>query len=98
MDLFVDTFDEGDRLQVLPTAELVRDPLTRLSRVIAVEHRGDCVDSKSVDMILVEPEQGVAYEKVRSLGPAEVEDEGVPIRVEPLPGVGVLVEMCPIEI
>jgi hypothetical protein len=63
-----------------------------------VEHRRDGVDAQAVDVILVEPEKGTADEEVDDLLAAEIEDVRAPVLVLGLLGVGVLVEMCAVEI
>jgi len=45
-------------------SELIWDPLAGLAGVIEIEHRGDSVDAKAVDVVLVEPEEGVGDEIV----------------------------------
>ena len=42
--------------------------------------------------------RALADQEVGDLGAAEVEDEGVPVGVEPLPRVGVLVEVRAVEV
>ena len=54
--LFVQLPEESDRLEVLASAELVGDPLARLTRVVEVQHRRDGVDPQAVDVVAVEPE------------------------------------------
>ena len=68
------------------------------ARVVEVEHRRDGVDPEAVDVVLVEPEQGVADQEVGDLGAAVVEDVGVPVVVVPLARVGVLVEVGAVEV
>jgi len=48
--------DEGDRLQVFMTPELIGDPLARLPRVVQVEHGGDGIHAQAVEMVLIQPE------------------------------------------
>ena len=88
---------ERDRLEVLAAAVDVRDPLAVVARVVQVEHRGDGVDPQAVDVELLEPVQRVGDQEVADLVPAEVEDEGAPVRVLAAPRVAVLVERLAVE-
>ena len=69
-----------------------------LPRVVEVEHRRDGVDPEAVDVVALEPEQGVAEEEVADLGPAVVEDLRAPVAVLAQPGVLVLVEVGAVEV
>jgi hypothetical protein len=80
---------EGDRLEVLVPAELVRDPFSGVSRIVEVEHGGHRVHAQPVDMVFLQPEQDAREEKVCHLPAAVVEDQ--------LSRVRVLVEVRPIE-
>ena len=94
----VQPLEEVDRLEVFVAAELVGDPFAGLARIVEVEHRGDGVDPQAVEVVGVEPEEGVAEEEVPHLRPPVVEDLGAPIAVLAQPGVGVLVEMGAVEV
>ncbi len=88
---------EPDRLEVLVPAELVRNPLPGISRVVEVEHGGHRVHAQAVDVVFLQPEQGARKEEVRHLPSAVVEYQRPPVPVFPFPGIGVLVEMRPVE-
>ena len=98
VDDLVEALYEGDRLKVLVAAEPVRDPFSRLPRVVEVEHRGHRIDPQPVDVVLVEPEEGVRDEEVRDLVPAVIEYERAPLLLLPFQGVCVLVKGRPVEI
>ncbi len=93
----VELLEEPDRLEILAAAVLVRDPLPRLARVVAVQHRGHGIDADAVDVVLLEPEERVGDEEVAHLGAAVVEDERAPVGVRAAPRVGVLVERRAVE-
>ena len=93
----VELLQEGDGVEVLAAAELVRHPLARLARVVEVEHRGDGVDPDAVDVVLAHPEQGVGDEEVAHLVAPVVEDERAPVGVLAAARVGVLVERGAVE-
>ena len=84
--------------QVLAPAELVGKPVARLAAVVEVEHRGHGVDPQTVDVILVQPEQGVGDEEVADLVAAVVEDQRAPVAMLAAARVGVLVEGRAVEL
>ena len=98
VDHLVEAAEEGHGLQVLPAPVAVGDPLSLFAAVVQVEHRGHGVHPEAVDVIAVEPEQGVGDEEVLHLGAAEVEDQGAPVHVPALAGVRVLIEVRAIEL
>ena len=97
VDQFVHPLEKGDRLEVLVPPVDVRDPLARLPGVVEVEHRRHGVHPQAVDVVLVQPEEGVRQEEVRHLPASVVEDERSPVPLLPPPRVGVLVEVGPVE-
>ena len=98
VDHLVHAAQEVDGLEVLVAAIAVGDPVPRLPRVIEVQHRGHGIHPQPVDVIFLEPEQGVGIEVVEHLVPAIVEDGGVPVAVHSLAGVGMFIEMGAVEI
>src|SRR6185369_15252939 len=78
--------------EVLAAAERIRHPLSRLARVIEIQHRRDRIDAQAVDVVLLEPEQRVRQQKVTDLVAAVVEDQRAPVLVLALPRILVLVE------
>src|SRR5439155_24020663 len=97
VDLFVEAAEEVDGFEVFAAAEAVRNPLASFARVIEVKHRSDGVHAQTVDVILVEPEQGIADQEVADLPAAVVENERAPILVFAEARVGVFVEMGAVE-
>src|SRR5689334_5277255 len=93
----VQAAQELDRVEILVPAELVRNPLALLARIVEVEHRGDRVHPQPVDVIPLEPEQRAAAEEVANFGTAVVEDRAVPFGVEALSRILVLVQMRAVE-
>ncbi len=72
--------------EVLPSAEFVGHPLAVFAAVVEVEHRGHGVDADPVDVVLVEPEQGVGDQEVADLVAAVVEDHVPQSRCSPWRG------------
>ena len=78
--LLVEFLEEADGLQVFAAAEFVGQPVALLAAVVEVQHRGDGIDAQAVDVVLVQPEQGVGNEEVADFVPAVVEDQACPSR------------------
>src|SRR6185369_16248100 len=78
----VELLQELDSVEVLVAAEFVRNPFAGFSSVVEIQHGRDCIYPQSVDVILLEPEQGTAAEKIPDLGAPVVEYGAIPLRVE----------------
>src|SRR6266853_3385499 len=76
----------------------IRHPFTFTPPIIKIQHRRDGIDAKTVDMVFVKLEQGIADQKTLDLVASVVEHESVPVRLLGLPRIGVLIEMRTIEI
>jgi len=77
--LFVEPLEEIDGGQILIAAVLVGQPLAGLARVIEIQDRGHGVHPQAVDVILLQPKQGVGDEEIAHFVAAEVEDQGAPV-------------------
>ena len=93
----VQLLQKADRLEVFAAAELVRDPLPGLARVIEIQHRRDRVHAQAVDVILLEPEQRVGQQEIADLVAAVVEDQRAPVLMLALPRIFVLVQRGAVE-
>ena len=98
VDRRVHLLQERHRVEVLPAAVDVRQPLPLGAGVVQVEHRGDGVDAQPVDVELVEPVQRVGDEEVAHLLAAEVEHERAPVGLLAPARVCVLVQRCAVEL
>jgi len=83
---------EADGFEVLAPAMLVGDPLAFLARVVEVKHGGDRIHPQPVDVIALQPEQGIVQQKAGDLAAAEIVDRRVPVGVIALPRVGMFVK------
>ena len=97
VDHLVELLEERDRVEVLAPAELVRQPLALLARVVEVEHRGHGVDAQAVDVVLASQKSALDEQEVAHLVAAVVEDQRAPVRVLAAARVGVLVERGAVE-
>ena len=97
VDALVRRLQEADGVAVLVAALRVRQPLARPSRIVEIEHRGDRIDPKPVDVEAVEPVNRVGDQHARDFAPAEIVDRGVPVRVKAAARVGMLVEGRAVE-
>src|SRR5882757_3693871 len=98
IDDFVQTLQEGDRREIFAPAKFIRNPLPFVSGVVEIEHGSHGVHAQPVNVVLVEPEDGIRDQKILHFIAAVVEDQSTPIRVLSLAGVGMLVEMGAIEL
>ena len=97
MHHLVELAEEGDGIEVLPSAMAVGHPLAGLAAVVEVEHGGHRVHPQTVHVVDVEPEHGIGHEEVPHLVAPVVEDVGAPVGMLPLARVGVLVERGAVE-
>src|SRR4030095_10809576 len=79
-------------------AELIRNPFARLAPIIEVQHRSHGIDSQDVDMVAIQPKQGAVQQKIPYLDPAVIEDAAMPLRVVAQAGIGMVVQMGPVEL
>ena len=86
-----------DALVVLASALVIGHPLAGATGVVPPHDRGDGVHPQPVEVVLVEPVEGVGGEVVRHLRTPVVEDPGRPVRVEAAARVEVLVEGGTVE-
>ncbi len=98
MDFFVELLEEVDGFEVLAAAVAVRHPLAFFAAVVEVQHRGDRIDAQAVDVVLVEPEQGVGEQEVADFVAAVVEDHRAPVGMLALARVGVFVQRGAVEL
>ena len=94
----IQMLEELDRLQVLISAVLVRDPLAVAASVIQIQDRCDSVYTKSVNVELLDPEQGVADQEILDLALAEVEYLGSPVRMLALARIRILIACRSVKI
>ena len=86
------------RLQILVAAVLVRNPFPVLASVIQIEHRGNRVYPKSVDMIFFHPVKGIGKKEILDLRASVIENLGSPVRMLPLSGIRMLVDRVAVKI
>ena len=87
----VQLLEKLDGLQVLLAAVDVGHPGPVLSAVVQIEHGGHRVYPQAVHVVLLQPEHGRGEQEGADLVSPIVKDLGAPVRVLPLPGVGILI-------
>ena len=90
--------EELDGLEISVSTVLVRYPLAIFAAIVEVEHGRYCVDTESVDVILVIPVQRVADEEVLHLILTVIEDLRAPVRMLALSRVRILIGRSAVEI
>src|SRR5580658_1076556 len=98
VSFLIEAAEKFDGLQILASAEFIRNPFTLLARIIEVEHGSDCIHAQAVDVILVEPEHRARHEKAANFGASIVEDVRLPVRMKTLPRIRMLIKMSAIEV
>src|SRR6185436_6785803 len=81
MRRFIQLLQKCKRFQVLAAAKLIRHPLPFLAAVVEVKHRGDRINTQTVDMKLAKPVERIRKQKIAHLVTAVVEDVRAPIRM-----------------
>ena len=79
MNDLVELLDESDRLEVFVSAILIGDPLSRLPRVVEVQHGGDGIHAQAVDMVLVQPEHRAGKQEGADFIAPEIVNQGPPV-------------------
>ncbi len=91
MKFIIEASNKGYRVEILSAAEAIGDPFTGLTRKVEVKHGGHGIYPQAIDMILFQPENGVADQKLGHFIAAVVEHIGSPIRLRALPRIGMFV-------
>ena len=98
MDDFIHVLNEGDGWEIFAAAKFVGNPLAGFAGVIEIEHGSDGVNAETVEVIFVEPEEGVGNQIVLDFVAAVVVDERAPVGMGALARIGVLVKMGAVKI
>jgi len=94
----VQSLKEIDSFKIFAAAIAIRDPLTFFARIVEVEHGGDSVHAKAVDVVFVEPEERVGDKVVADFVAAVIVNERAPIGMSALARVGMFEEMSAVEL
>src|SRR5208282_2011631 len=98
IDGFVQAPQEINGFEVFAAPEAIWNPVALPSTVVEIDHGGDGIYPQPIDMVLIEPEQGVAQKVIRHFAPAVVENQRIPISVAALARVGVLIERRAVKV
>src|SRR4029077_18464788 len=98
VSLGVELAQKINGFEILTSTKFVRNPLAGLARVVEIKHGSDRIYPQAIDVILVQPEQATSHQKAAHFVAAVVEDESLPIGMKTLAGIGMLVQMCAIEV
>ena len=99
--LFHDGIEMLDHLhgfQVLLAAIHIGNPFTVIFTIIQIQHACHRIHPDTIRMVFFHPEQSVGNQIVGHLGTTVIINQRTPVRMEPLPGIQVLIETCPVEI
>src|SRR5262249_43690005 len=83
---------------VFMPSKLIGNPFSFFSSIIEIEHRGDGIHSQAVDMVAIQPIECAVEKEVSDLNAIVIEDAAVPVRMVAEPRVGMIVEVCAVEL
>ena len=93
----IQLFKEGDGLEIFIPAIFIRDPVAGLPRIIEIEHGGDRIDPKAIEVEFLKPKESAADEEVADFIAPIVIDQGTPVAMLAEPWILMLVEGGSIE-
>ncbi len=94
----VHALQQGNRLVVFAPAVAIGQPLPFGPGIVAVQHRGHGIDPQPVQVIFLQPVQGIGHKEVGNLGPAIVVDQRVPVLMKALARVLMFVKCGSVEL
>src|SRR6266576_1268778 len=98
VSLGVELAQKINGFEILTSTKFVRNPLASLARVVEIKHGSDRIYYQAIDVIFIQPEQATGHKKAAHFVATVVEDESLPVGMKTLAGIGVLVQMCAIEV
>src|SRR5439155_12054657 len=88
----IQVLQETDRFEIFAAAVNIWYPCIRRSAVIAIQHRGDGIDTKRIDVKAFQPVQGARNQKALHFTPPKIVDVSTPVVMKALSRVEVLVQ------
>src|SRR5678810_13874 len=98
MDRDIQVFQEEHGVEILVPSELIGNPFSRFACVIEVEHGRHGIHPQAVDVVAVQPEECTVHEKVAHFDPSVIENAAMPFRMVAETWVGMVIEMCSVEL
>src|SRR5688572_13532116 len=89
----VEILEKRDSFEILVSSVLVGNPLAGFSRVVKIDHRRHRIDSQTIQVILLEPEQRIGSQEIADLVPTEIENCSAPVLVKSETWVGMFVQV-----
>ncbi len=97
MSLLVKFSEQVNRFEVLSPTVSIGNPLALFAGVIEIEHRCDGIDSQTINVVFLEPEQGIGDQEVSDFVSPEVEDHRPPIGMLALSWIFMFVQRRPVK-
>ena len=94
----IQMFKECNRLKILISAKFIRNPLSIFSSVVQIQHRCHCIYTKSIYMIMFNPEQCIRQKEVRNFRFFIIENLRSPIRMLALSRIWIFECRCSVKI
>src|SRR5579875_2145085 len=98
VDRLVKLAQKIDRLQMLAPTIMIRHPLTGWTHVIQIEHRSHRVNAQAINMILAQPEERAADQKIPDFATPVIEDIRSPFFMLAFAWISIFIEMGAIKI
>jgi len=95
---FVEVSQEVNGFEVFAAAIGVGHPLAGVAAIVQIEHGGDGVDAKPVNVEFLNPIECAGEQEIADFMAAIVENGRTPVRVQAAPGVCMLIEGGAVEI
>jgi len=93
----IELFKESDGLEIFVTAIFVGDPVAGLPRIVEIEHGGDRIDPKAIEVEFLKPKKRAADQEVADFVATIVIDQGAPVAMLAEPWILMLIERGSIE-
>ena len=73
--------DELNRLEIFLSSVTVGEPFSVLACIIQIEHGGHGIDTEAVNMIFIQPKQGIGNKIIADFLAPVIINEGSPLRM-----------------
>ena len=97
-DNLVHALHERDRFKVLMAAMHIGNPFTSGTRIIAIQHGGNGINTQPVNTISLHPEQRVTRQKIAHFGAAKIVNERVPVAMKSFARIGIFIQRRAVEL
>ena len=76
----------------------IGNPFTSGTRIIAIQHGGNGINTQPVNTISLHPEQRVTRQKIAHFGAAKIVNERAPVAMKSFAGIGIFIQRRAVEL